>query len=298
MLRTRTVLAAVLLVVAFGLAAGSLPSSGGAPAASGGDGPDDGRPPSDAAGNGSGEPGVENPVSGATRDRLLVAVVALALAVGYVFVPTARRTVAVAAGVVAVAAASYAWFRPATVDVLSSVADAASSVVGGPLGVGLAGVLALAVVVTAWRAFGRDEQSPREPESVDGDPGRDDADATGPRAVDVHPATRRASNEVARAWQRAVASVSMPAPGARTPREFLRATERVDANAFERLTELFERVRYGDVDPAPEGERARSLAARAVANDGGDVDDDRTEEPARDGSNGETDGRASGGGGA
>ncbi|MFC6955540.1 DUF4129 domain-containing protein [Halorubellus litoreus] len=275
MLRTRTVLGAVLLVVAFGLAAGSLPSSGGAPAPTSGDGSGDTSAAGGAVRDAGVEESVENPVSSATRDRLLAAVVALAFAVGYALAPRHRRTIAVAAGVVAVAAASDAWLRPAAVSgLLSVVGDATATAVGGPLGVALAVVLALAVTAGVWLAFGRDDGERRPADATDDDAGRGGEPGARPRDVDVHPASRDASDEVTRAWQRVVASVTTPAPGARTPREFVRAAsdDGVDASAFARLTELFERVRYGDADSDREAERARSLAARAVE-DAGVADD-------------------------
>lgn len=277
MVRTRTALAVVALVVAFGVAAGSLPAPGGAPA--GGDG--GGREPrSDAAGSGGDgavETPVDDPVSRGTRDRLLGAVLVLAFAAAYALAPGRRRTVGVAAGVTVVAAASYAWLRPGTLGALTAVGGAASAAVAGPVGVALGGVLALAASALAWRRLRGGTMSARLDETGEGRAADDPAEAsgTGGRPVDVHPAALEASDAVGRAWQRAAAAVSVSAPGARTPREFVRAAEDEpgDATAFERLTAVFERVRYGDADPDREAERARSLATRALADDGDDAAD-------------------------
>ncbi|WP_227133614.1 DUF4129 domain-containing protein [Halorubellus salinus] len=302
MRRTRTMLAAVVLVVAFGLAAGSLPAPGDAPAVGAPDERADGPPSSGASSDGGVERAVENPVSSATRDRLLVAVVGLALAAGYAFVPRQRRTVAVAAGVVVVAAGSYAWLGPATTGALSAVGDVASTATGGALGVVLAGVLALAAAMGVWRAFGRrgDDGASRAADATDRGTDDDGEGDEGARSVAVHPAARQASDEVGRAWQRVVASVSLPAPAARTPREFVRAAdaEGVDASAFERLTAVFERVRYGDADPAREAERARSLAARAVDDAAAPGDAQTPVDVEADGDEMERNGRERGGGDA
>jgi hypothetical protein len=279
MKRTRAVLVAMALIAAFGAAAGSLPASS-APST---DDVDASALPS-ASGESSSEVAerpVTNPVSSATRARLLAALAALGVGAAFVVLPARRRTVALAAGVLAVGAASYAWVRPAAGGVLSAVASATATT--NPVGAVLAALVVLGATALAWRYRGG-ARGPRDDRRRVAD---DDAtDATGDvertPTLDVHPATRPPSNDVVRAWQRAVERVSVPAPAARTPREFLRAVTDDDARnapdpgAFERLTTTFERGRYGDVDPDEEAERARSLARRAV----GDREETGTERDA------------------
>ena len=280
MTRTRAVLVAIALVAAFGATAGSLPASSSAPSTdSAGD------PPTASSGGGSDDAvarPVENPVSSETRARLLAALAAVGVGVAYVFVPTRRRTVALAAGVLVVGAASYAWLRPAAGGVLSAVATAATATAAasGPIGVAVAVLVALGAIALAWRHWrGTGRRAAGRERAADDDPTDASAAAEGPAPVDVHPATRPASNDVVRAWQRAVERVSVPAPAARTPREFLRAAKGEDARgardpaAFERLTAIFERVRYGDVDPSEAAERAHSLARRAVDEPDADYED-------------------------
>lgn len=281
MTRTRAVLVAVAVVAAFGATAGSLPASSPAPSTdSAGD------PPTASSGGGGADGAVErpvtNPVSSETRARLLAALAAVGVGVAYVVVPAHRRTVALAAGVLAVAAASYAWLRPAAGRVLSAVAAATTAAAARPTGLPVAALVVLAAVALAWRRL-RGDDGPHDGRRgvADGDESDDGAgdaaaDVEGTATVDVHPATRPPSNDVVRAWQRAVERLSVPAPAARTPREFLDAARDDDATAvpdpiaFERLTATFERVRYGGVDPDEAAERARSLARQAVGDDRGD----------------------------
>lgn len=207
---------------------------------------------------------------------MLAALAALGVGAAAVVLRGRRRTVALAAGVLAVGAASYAWLRPTAGSVLSAVATATTTATA-PVGVVLAALVAVGALALAWRH----RRDAREPGGDRRGLADDDAtDATGDvertATPDAHPATRPPSNDVVRAWQRAVEQVSVPAPAARTPREFLDAARDDDArnapdpSAFERLTATFERVRYGGVDPDEEAERARSLARRAVDDADGD----------------------------
>lgn len=249
----------VVLAVAFGVAAGGLPGQSGGSAPDG-DGPP--APPAAESGGGSGASELENPVSRSTYERVLAGVAVVALAVAFVLAPAYRRSLAAATVVFALAAASYAWFRPEPDGVLGVTATVVTTAARPATGV-LALVALAAITAFAWRARRDGEDAPSTGTSAPAD----DASSNS-RSVDApHPATVAASNDVARAWQRAVREVEVSAPAVRTPGEFVRAgTEDVaDADAFERLTAVFRRVRYGDADADAAAEDASALATAATA---------------------------------
>ncbi|MFB6112149.1 MAG: DUF4129 domain-containing protein [Halobacteriaceae archaeon] len=72
-------------------------------------------------------------------------------------------------------------------------------------------------------------------------------------------------NEVYRAWREMTAYLDIDAPRASTPGEFAEAAvaEGLDPDRVDALTDVFERVRYGDADPEAYAEDARA-ALRAI----------------------------------
>lgn len=77
-------------------------------------------------------------------------------------------------------------------------------------------------------------------------------------AYDVDP-----TNEVYRAWLEMVDRLDIDRTDATTPGEYARRARRldVDTDAVDRLTALFERVRYGGADPEPLADEARTALA-------------------------------------
>jgi hypothetical protein len=92
-------------------------------------------------------------------------------------------------------------------------------------------------------------------------------DGTSHTAVPETPA----DNEVYRAWREMRERVDVTYGKATTPREFARdaVAAGADAEPVERLTDLFDRVRYGDAAPTDERERAARDALDAL-DDGGE----------------------------
>ena len=103
---------------------------------------------------------------------------------------------------------------------------------------------------------------PPEPE-VSVDPERGSDDATGASAAIPN---APADNDVYRAWRAMVSELDVTYGETTTPREFAREAVEAgtDSAAIERLTDLFDRVRYGAVEPTEERERAARDALAAV----------------------------------
>jgi hypothetical protein len=124
----------------------------------------------------------------------------------------------------------------------------------------LGGLLAF-VALLAWWASG-DRDLPSEPEEETDEPIEPSPDvaavgrAAG-RAADRLETTDEFENEVYRAWAEMTRSIDVAHPRSSTPAEFASAAveagmEPPDVN---RLTVLFEEVRYGGFDATPERER-------------------------------------------
>nr|WP_303648640.1 DUF4129 domain-containing protein [Haloarchaeobius litoreus] len=94
-------------------------------------------------------------------------------------------------------------------------------------------------------------------------------------ATGRHPASADASDPVRRAWQRMVADLQPPSPGARTPGELAETAKAHgrDAGAVDRLTHLFQTVRYGRHSPEECADEARRLADRVAGEDSLDSPD-------------------------
>ena len=76
-----------------------------------------------------------------------------------------------------------------------------------------------------------------------------------------------------RAWREMTGSLDVESPETTTPREFERAAVEagMDRGDVTALTELFESVRYGGLEPTDEQERAAVETLRRVESDyGGD----------------------------
>ncbi|WP_256296944.1 DUF4129 domain-containing protein [Haloarchaeobius salinus] len=264
----QTVAIALLVTVALGVAAGSL---GGLSADLAPDG-DGVRTPEDPE-NGSSAPssaatGGET-IGQETYLRLLAALLATALVCCYVLFPGYRRVVVLTAGAAVVGTAGYLLYRPsATV----SVPAFATSDTLGVAGVGLLLGLFLAGAGVLWR-FDVLASAP-EP-SGDGAAGRPDDDHD--RMTARHPASVPATDPVRRAWQRMVADLQPPSPGARTPDEFAERAKADgrDPDAVDRLTRLFQAVRYGRRRSDEHADEARRLADRVAGADAPDPPDAR-----------------------
>jgi hypothetical protein len=193
--------------------------------------------------------------------RLLAALSATVLVCCYVLFPDSRRVVVLVGCAGAVGTAGYLLYRP-TADV--SVPAFATSDALGLAGVGVLVGLGLAVAGVLWRSDVLASGS--EPA------GDDETRAAGPerdRKTGRHPAGGVATDPVRRAWQRMVADLRPPSPGARTPGEFAdtaKADGR-DPDAVDRLTRLFHEVRYGRRRPDECADEARRLADRVAGSD-------------------------------
>jgi hypothetical protein len=255
----QTLAIALLVTAALGVAAGSL---GGLSAdlAPDEDGvrtpadPDDGGAPSSAVTGG-------DTVGQETYLRLLAALLATALVCCYVLFPGYRRVVVLTGGAAAVGAAGYLLYRPsATVSVPTFAADDALGLAGAGVLVGV--VLAVAglllrfdVLTSGGEPSGADDRT-----TPDGERHRDAGD---------HPAGAAADDPVRRAWQRMVADLRPPSPGARTPGEFADTAKAAgrDPDAVDRLTRLFQAVRYGRREADECTDEARRLADRAAGDE-------------------------------
>ncbi|MFC4408681.1 DUF4129 domain-containing protein [Haloarchaeobius iranensis] len=255
----QTVAIALLVTAALGVAAGSLgglsadlgPDEGGVRSP---DDPGDGSAPSSAATGG-------DSIGQATYLRLLAALLATALVCCYVLFPSYRRVVVLTGGAGTVGAAGYLLYRPsATVSVPTFGTSDALGLVGAGVLVGL--VLAGAGLL--WRFDGLASRGGRS-----GDDERPTPGGERHREAGEHPASAPADDPVRQAWQRMVADLRPPSPGARTPGEFADTAKDAgrDPDAVDRLTSLFRAVRYGRREPDECRDEARRLADRAAGDE-------------------------------
>ena len=254
----QTVAIALLVTAALGVAAGSLgglsadlgPDDGGVRSP---DDPSEETAPSSAATSG-------DTIGQETYLRLLAALLATALVCCYVLFPSYRWVVVLTGGAGAVGVAGYLLYRPsATVSVPTFGTSDALGLVGVVVLVGL--VLVGAGLL--WRFDGLS--------SGGGRPGDDEHSTPGgepKREVGDHPASAPSDDPVRRAWQRMVADLRPPSPGTRTPGEFADTAKDAgrDPDAVDRLTSLFQAVRYGRREPDECTDEAQRLAER-VADD-------------------------------
>jgi hypothetical protein len=226
--------AVAVFAVAFGVAAGSLPS---APAS--GPSAADEQPAVEGSGGagtvGSAGGPTENPVTRSMQERVVLALAVVAGGCAFVLAPAYRRELAGSAVVLAVAVASYRTVEPdgSLRGAVGGWVPQTPQVVAVAMA-GVVGVVALAVtsrLVSAWRRA-RDGDG-----TASRDAGESEHERGGPApnaSVGVHPAARSARNDVHRAWQAAVRDVSLPNPGARTPGEFARSVTGSDDSARHR----------------------------------------------------------------
>jgi hypothetical protein len=137
-------------------------------------------------------------------------------------------------------------------------------------------LVALLVVVVALLSLGTDRGGAAG-EAPDAEPPEEDPAAVGrvagSAADRIDAADVDADNEVYRAWTRMTTALDVDSPATTTPREFQRAAVEagMDRRDVAALTELFESVRYGGLDPTDEQERAAVETLRRIeAGDGGD----------------------------
>lgn len=122
----------------------------------------------------------------------------------------------------------------------------------GPLA--LAGLAALAVAAATLLGLRPGDGRTSEDDGVEGDEERDDT-TEGPTAAG--PSGAATTNEVYRAWATLTGRVEMARPESATPGEYARAAiaAGLDRETVERLTDLFEAVRYGGAPATAERER-------------------------------------------
>jgi hypothetical protein len=138
-------------------------------------------------------------------------------------------------------------------------------------------LVALLVVVVAVLSLGTDRggaagEAP-EAEPPEEDPAEAVGRVAGSAADRIDVADVDADNEVYRAWTRMTAALDVDSPETTTPREFQGAAVEagMDRRDVAALTELFESVRYGGLDPTDEQERAAVETLRRIeAGYGGD----------------------------
>ena len=138
-------------------------------------------------------------------------------------------------------------------------------------------VVALLVVVVAALSAGSGRGSasekPPDEELPDEEPAEAVGRLAGSAADRIDAADADAENEVYRAWTRMTAALDVESPETTTPREFQRAAVEagMDRSDVTALTELFESVRYGGLEPTDEQEtRAVETLRRIEADYGGD----------------------------
>ena len=138
-------------------------------------------------------------------------------------------------------------------------------------------LVALLVVVVAVLSVGSDRggatEEPPEEEPPEEDPAEAVGRVAGSAADRIDAADVDAENEVYRAWTRMTAALDVDSPETTTPRGFQRAAVEagMDRSDVAALTELFESVRYGGLDPTDEQERAAVETLRRIeAGYGGD----------------------------
>jgi len=163
---------------------------------------------------------------------------------------------------------------PGGVDLFGSVGGIFGLVAGLLPAVPPALLLILTALVVAGLALAglrrRRDATDRPPEpavSVDTEGSGDDATGVGPTVPDAP-----ADNEVYRAWRAMVTELDVPYGETTTPREFAREAiaAGADSEPIERLTDLFDRVRYGDAAPTAERERAARDALAAIEDGDGE----------------------------
>lgn len=317
--------AVAVFAVAFGVAAGSLPSApaSGPPAA-------DERPAVEGSGGagtvGSAGGPTENPVTRSMQERVVLALAVVAGGCAFVLAPAYRRELAGSAVVLAVAVASYRTVEPdgSLRGAVGGWVPQTPQVVAVAMA-GVVGVVALAVtsrLVSAWRRA-RDGDGTASRDA--GESEHERGGAAPNASVGVHPAARSARNDVHRAWQAAVRDVSLPNPGARTPGEFARSVTGSDDSARHRddsarhrdesaagsrrsgvsversvreLTAAFRAVRYGGESPDRHRERALALARAVTDGSDGEPSDDGDGGGTATGAPRATEGESAGGDGA
>ncbi|RXK50158.1 DUF4129 domain-containing protein [Halorientalis pallida] len=124
------------------------------------------------------------------------------------------------------------------------------------------------LALAGLRRYGSESDEPAEPEvRVDPETGDDGGTDAGPLVPDAAP-----DNEVYRAWRAMVRELDVPCGEATTPREFAREAIRAGAatEPVERLTDLFDRVRYGAAEPTEDREERARDALAALDNGGED----------------------------
>jgi hypothetical protein len=145
-----------------------------------------------------------------------------------------------------------------------------NAVLGVLLVVALAGAVLLLFVSTA-----DEEEEPDEPE---GEPERmADVAAVGRAAGDAADRIEGEAdveNEVYRAWDEMTRLLELPNPEAATPAEFaaVAVDAGIDADDVSELTDLFEAVRYGGVDPTEDRERRAVAALRRIEDEYADAE--------------------------
>ena len=134
-------------------------------------------------------------------------------------------------------------------------------------------IVALLVVVVAALSAGSGRGSAsREPpgeELPDEDPAEAVGRLAGSAADRIDAVDADAENEVYRAWTRMTAALDVESPGTTTPREFQRAAVEagMDRSDVTALTELFESVRYGGLEPTDEQETRAVETLRRIESD-------------------------------
>ena len=138
-------------------------------------------------------------------------------------------------------------------------------------------VLIALLVVVVVLSLGSDRpgatEEPPEEEPSEEEPAEAVGRVAGSAADRIDAADVDAENEVYRAWTRMTAALDVDSPETTTPRGFQRAAVEagMDRSDVAALTELFESVRYGGLDPTDEQERAAVETLRRIeAGYGGD----------------------------
>jgi hypothetical protein len=133
----------------------------------------------------------------------------------------------------------------------------------------LLAVTALVVAGLALVGLRRRRGESDEPPTPDvtADPAAGEDGAAGSSALVPDAAT---DNEVYRAWRTMVTELDVPYSETTTPREFAREAARTGgaAEPVERLTDLFDRVRYGAAEPTEEREERARDALAALEGEG------------------------------
>ncbi|WP_169302433.1 DUF4129 domain-containing protein [Halorientalis salina] len=134
----------------------------------------------------------------------------------------------------------------------------------------LFGVTALVVVGLGLAGLRRGETVAAETEEGEPDRGLDREPHRAGTPEFAAP-DAEATNDVYRAWQRLVDRVEVAGPETTTPREYARRAveDGFDPEAVDRLTDLFDRVRYGDAPPTERREQQARDAAERL-DDGGE----------------------------